>query len=595
MAASQQLDIFKEFGNQYVLFPIKYASVWNFYKKATSAFWTTEEIDLSKDMADWVKLTDGERHFIENVLAFFAGSDGIVNENLSVRFMNEIPVQEIKSFYGFQIAMENIHCVTGNTQILTRKGYVPISNLEGKMTDVWNDHEWSDNVTVFKTHDNAPVLSVTLSNGMFLECTPNHEWLIVDPESSVTKRVHTCDLSVGDEIAPFVYPDHGGVQVDELLFANACEHGKYAFSNPDMDTTPFNPVRFNCRSRDFVPINYSRQTQIEWFHGALKNAKTDGDVGFLYHPDSQVLHNVQLMLTLLNIPSMVGEDMITFMPADVARSTNIIAMPEAAASSNNTGYPPIKVAYIVKEEVLTAPVYCFEEPKRHSGVFNGICTGQSETYSLLLDTYVKDHETKTRLLNAIETVPAIKKKAEWALKWITNQEASFAKRLVAFACVEGIFFSGAFCAIFWLKERGVMPGLTFSNELISRDESLHTEFAVHLYSLLKSQALTQETIHEIVRECVEIEDEFINESIPCNLLGMNSGLMSQYIRFVADRLVIQLGAEPIYQVGNPFPFMDRISLSNKSNFFEHTRVAEYAKARVGGEEGANEFALDEDF
>jgi ribonucleotide reductase beta subunit family protein with ferritin-like domain len=590
MAATQQMDIFKEFGNKYVLFPIKYGSVWALYKKALSAFWTTEEIDLSKDAADWERLSEGERHFVENVLAFFAGSDGIVNENLAQRFLNEIPVQEVKSFYGFQIAMENIHCVTGSTRILTRKGYVPIQVLEGKMADVWNGHEWSDNVTVFKTSDDAPVMSVTLSNGMFLECTPNHEWVVLKGEKE--QRVHAADLAVGDEIAPFTYPE-SAIAVDELILSNAREHGRRVFSNPALDAAPYNPIRYNCRTRDFVPLNYSKQTQIEWFRGALENAKTDGAIGMLYHPDSEVLVQVQLMLTLLNVPSNHGEDMLTFMPADLAAGTGIIEAQAPGPRHKPEPEPKLTVAYINRTE-QRGPVYCFEEPKRHTGVFNGICTGQSETYSLLLDTYIKDAETKARLLNAIETVPAIKKKAEWSLKWISNQEASFAHRLVAFACVEGIFFSGAFCAIFWLKERGVMPGLTFSNELISRDESLHTEFAVHLYGLIQAP-LSQDTIHEIVRECVEIEDEFINESIPCNLLGMNSELMSQYIRFVADRLVVQLGAEPIYGVGNPFDFMGRISLSNKSNFFEHTRVAEYAKARVGGDEQANTFALDEDF
>ena len=277
MAATQQLDIFKEFGNQYVLFPIKYASVWTLYKKALASFWTTEEIDLSKDADDWVKLSDGERHFVQQVLAFFAGSDGIVNENLATRFMNEIPVQEVKSFYGFQIAMENIHCVTGSTRILTRKGYVPIEDLEGRMTDVWNGHEWSDNVTVFKTHDDAPIMSVTLSNGMFLECTPNHEWLVVDEQGNIQRKL-ACDLSVDDEIAPFAYPDQPNIS-DDLIFANVHEHGRYAFMNPQEDAVPYNPMRFNCRARDFVPINYSKQTQIDWFRGALTNARTDGNVG----------------------------------------------------------------------------------------------------------------------------------------------------------------------------------------------------------------------------------------------------------------------------------------------------------------------------
>ena len=326
--AQPQEDILTETKNRFVMFPIQYAPIWNMYKKAVSVFWTAEEVDLSKDMNDWEKLSDNERHFIKHILAFFAASDGIVNENLGIRFMNEVQAPEAKSFYGFQIAMENIH---------------------------------------------------------------------------------------------------------------------------------------------------------------------------------------------------------------------------------------------------------------------------SEMYSLLIDTYIKDAQEKHHLLNAVNTIPCIQRKAEWALRWITNQDASFATRLVAFACVEGIFFSGAFCSIFWLNERGLMPGLCISNQFISRDEGLHTEFAVLLYSMLRNK-LSQDIMHDMVREAVSIEDEFINESIPCNMLGMNSELMSQYIRFVADRLVVQLGYEPIWQMKNPFDFMDRICLDNKTNFFED-RVAQYSRANVGNHNHAEnfKFSTDEDF
>lgn len=320
-------ELLVESKNRYVIYPIQHDAIWKMYKLAVSSFWTAEEIDLGKDMDDWLKLSDNERYFIKHILAFFAGSDGIVNENLSSRFMNEVAIPEAKCFYGFQIAIENIH---------------------------------------------------------------------------------------------------------------------------------------------------------------------------------------------------------------------------------------------------------------------------SETYSLLIDTYVKDQQEKHRLLNAINTIPCIKKKADWAFKWISSQNDSFAHRLVAFAAVEGIFFSGAFCAIFWLKERGLMPGLTFSNELISRDEGLHTEFAVLLYTMLKNK-LTQDEIHTIIKEAVEIENEFITESIPCHMLGMNADLMTQYIKYVADRLVVQLGYDRIYNIQNPFDFMDRIGLNLKTNFFE-SRVGEYSKANVGAETGeVYKFALDEDF
>jgi ribonucleoside-diphosphate reductase beta chain len=324
---NKEEELLSDNDNRFVVFPIKYDDVWKMYKLAVSSFWTVEEVDLGKDMDDWKKLSENEQYFIKHVLAFFAGSDGIVNENLSSRFMNEVQIMEVKFFYGFQIAIESIH---------------------------------------------------------------------------------------------------------------------------------------------------------------------------------------------------------------------------------------------------------------------------SETYSLLIDTYIKDRQEKDHLLNAINTIPCIKKKADWALQWITSKDDSFAHRLVAFAAVEGIFFSGAFCAIFWLKERGLMPGLTFSNELISRDEGLHTEFAVLLYTMLKNK-LAQEEIHAIISDAVEIENEFITESIPCSLLGMNSTLMTQYIKFVADRLVVQLGYDKIYNVANPFDFMERIGLSLKSNFFEH-RPSEYSKANVGNDtKELFNFTLDEEF
>jgi ribonucleoside-diphosphate reductase subunit M2 len=211
----------------------------------------------------------------------------------------------------------------------------------------------------------------------------------------------------------------------------------------------------------------------------------------------------------------------------------------------------------------------------------------SETYSLLIDTYVKNEEEKAKLFNAIETIPCIQKKAEWALEWM-NDKRSFAHRLAAFACVEGIFFSGAFCAIFWLKKRGLLPGLTFSNELISRDEGLHTQFAVALFHTLSNKPDPSE-IQKIIMGAVELEKEFICEALPCSLIGMNSSMMSQYIEFVADRLAVQLGGEKIYKTANPFDFMDLISLEGKTNFFEK-KVSDYSRVQSSGE-----LRLDEDF
>ena len=217
----------------------------------------------------------------------------------------------------------------------------------------------------------------------------------------------------------------------------------------------------------------------------------------------------------------------------------------------------------------------------------------SETYSLLIDTYVKDEKEKNILFKAIENFPAIAKKAEWALKWVDSP--SFAERLIAFAAVEGIFFSGAFCSIFWLKKRGVMPGLTFSNELISRDEGMHCDFAVHLHNNHLVSKVSKTRITEILTNALDIEREFITESLPVSLIGMNAKLMSQYLEFVTDRLLVELGCEKVYNSTNPFDFMDMISLQGKTNFFEK-RVSEYQKAGVlNKEEEKDKFSFDADF
>jgi len=316
--------ILTENKNRFVLFPIEHHDIWDYYKKAESVFWTAEEIDLSSDLIDWERLNDGERHFVKNVLAFFAASDGIVNENLAENFVSEVQYTEAKFFYGFQIMMENIH---------------------------------------------------------------------------------------------------------------------------------------------------------------------------------------------------------------------------------------------------------------------------SETYSLLIDTYIKDKEEQNHLFNAIDTIPAVQKKAEWALKWIKSP--SFAERLIAFAAVEGIFFSGSFCSIFWLKKRGLMPGLSFSNELISRDEGLHCDFAVHLHNNHVENKVSPERIKEIIGSALEIEKEFITESLPVDLIGMNKDLMKQYLEYVADRLLVDLGVGKVYNSENPFDFMQNIAMENKTNFFEK-RVSDYSKAAVGVNEGKS-FSIDEDF
>lgn len=311
--------------NRFVLFPIKYDQIWKMYKQAEASFWTTEEVDLSHDLVDWDKLTDNERHFISHVLAFFAASDGIVNENLVLNFMKDVQIPEARCFYGFQIAIENIH---------------------------------------------------------------------------------------------------------------------------------------------------------------------------------------------------------------------------------------------------------------------------AETYSLLIDTYIKNPTEKDKMFNALQTLPCVKKKADWAIKWI-EESPTFAHRLVAFAAVEGIFFSGSFCSIFWLKKRGLMPGLCFSNELISRDEGLHCDFACLLFSMLQEKP-GKEEVTAIITDAVLFEKEFVTDALPVSLIGMNAELMGQYIEFCADRLLLSLGCDKFYNATNPFPWMELISLQGKTNFFEK-RVGEYQKAGVMAEKDSQVFSLDEDF
>jgi hypothetical protein len=363
------------------------------------------------------------------------------------------------------------------------------------------------------------------------------------------------------------------------------------------DIATYKCTKHNCRPQLFVPVNYSIGTKLAWLHGFCSAASqsANDDITIIHHQNLEFLKSVQILLTTLNVPSTIESHGNDSYQLTTISYDKIHQQTQTYVSSTNNNVSMSLSVKTVTEIPGEFDTYCFDEPLQHQGIFNGILTGQSETYSLLIDTYIKDPQEKYRLLNAINTIPCITKKAEWALRWIEDQDAPFAMRLVAFACIEGIFFSGAFCSIFWMKDRGLLPGLCLSNEFISRDEGLHTEFAVLLYSMLHNK-LSQDIIYQIVKEAVEIEDEFINESIPCNLLGMNSELMSQYIKFVADRLVVQLGYEKIWNVKNPFDFMETICLENKTNFFEE-RVAQYSKANVGNTAGENgfEFATDCDF
>jgi len=628
---------------RFVMFPIQNEEIWKMYKKQVDCFWRAEEVDLSKDLVDWSKLNADEQYFISMVLAFFAASDGIVMENLALRFMEDVQLSEARAFYGFQIAMENIHCVTGETKILTDKGYFMIKDLENTNVNIWNGEEFSQ-VTVKYTGDQE-IYKISLSNGMELDCSPGHKWLIQKgnpkhPEQCLCKEIETVDLEIGDIIEKYITPFIEFTDPDEFqnpyMHGFFCGDGSYANKYPIIylydkkrELLPhfkydsyqenskricFYVTKYINKEKFVVPINYSKDVRLSWLEGLLDadgcvnlNAKKDSTSIQLSSIHYKFLQDVQILLTTLGIQTNIRLNHKTekrLMPKndgtgdyDYYTCKECYILYITGKSVNKLielGFSPKRLGILYCERLNTAmdvserikivsiekifeneATYCFNEPKKHRGIFNGILTCQSEMYSLLIETYIKNKEQKQRLFTAIENFPCIQKKADWARRWIAGTE-SFATRLVAFACVEGIFFSSSFAAIYWIKKRGLMPGLTLSNEFISRDEALHTEFAILLYSGLQNK-LSAKVLTGIIKEAIEIEKEFILESLPCRLIGMNSKMMSQYIEFVGDRLCLQLGIEKIYGSANPFDFMELISVESKSNFFERT-VSEYALA-----------------
>ncbi len=643
--------------NRFVIFPIQHADLWKMYKDHVSVFWRPEELDLSKDMKDWVTLTANEQHFVKRILGFFAGSDGIVMENLAQRFMSEIQVPEAKFFYGVQMMMETVHCVAPETKLLTDKGYFAIETLAGTKANVWNGEEFSE-VNVVQTSPMDDLVTVRLSNGMTLDCTKGHKWFIrrgpeAHPERCTIEKVETKDMVVGDVVGVYELPQLSVADPDE--FRNPYTHGFFCgdgtYTNgypfvslyhekqallPYLEVSSVCPVpklkRTSCyltnkinKDKFYVPVNYSLKTKLEWLSGLLDAdgcAKTSASgltgiqLGSINLP---FLRDVQLMLSTIGIHSNIRKNKdagLRYMPdgkggskeymcaeiwvmyITVAETHKLVMMGFAPKRLMLTTAPVNANRQLIRVEEIVdngrrSPTYCFTEPKRHAGVFNGILTGQSETYSQLIDTYIEDRTEKLDILRSIQTVPCIQKKAAWALQWMQSEEADFATRLMAFAAVEGIFFSGAFCSIFWIKQRGVMPGLTASNEFIARDEGLHTDFACLLYSKCKHK-LPKTKAHKLVREAVKIEKEFITEALPCSLIGMNAARMAEYIQFVADRLLVALGYEKLWNTANPFPWMERISLEGKDNFFEK-RVTNYALAGVGQDAEKMKFGLDEEF
>ncbi len=379
-----------------------------------------------------------------------------------------------------------------------------------------------------------------------------------------------------------------------------------------------------------VPVNYSLETKLRWLEGYVDadgcvNLSKDATSIQVSSIQRHFLQDVQLMLTTIGINSnlkLAQADRKALLPKNDGtgeygiydcKTIYVLYITSAAVNQLiNLGFEPKRLKlsnrergdFAKQEKLLRVQkitkvaddkkTYCFNEPKNHTGIFNGILTGQSEVYSLLIETYVKDPKRKQELFDAVQTIPCVKEKSDWAQKWMDPKEAPFAQRLLAFAVVEGVFFSGSFCAIFWLKSKGEMCStLGTSNEFIAKDEGMHTDFAVLLYSKLK-YPLSPERVEEIFREAVEIETRFICSALPCRLIGMNSDLMTQYIKFVADRLLTQLGYKKIYKTTNPFDFMEIIGLQGKTNFFEK-RVTEYQSASHLKDNTGDAFELDEDF
>jgi len=631
-----QEPILTEDPNRFCIFPIKYPDIWAEYKKQQRANWFAEEIHYSSDLKDWLALSEDERYFIENILAFFAGSDGIVLENLVENFCREVQIPEARCAYAYQAAMENVHCVTGKTRILTNKGYFFIKDLADQKVNIWNGEEFTE-VKVVCTGD-SPILKVELSNGMELDCTPAHKWLIrtgnqKSPEQSKLQKIETEDLREGDVLWKYEMPEIDTEDPNE--FKNPYIHGFFCGDGTyENGKSPRFYITEKINHDKFVvPINYSLRTKITWLEGY---ADADGCVNLNSNKDATsiqlssmnlaFLKDVQLMLTTMGILTNIRQknnSLEKLLPEGdgsgeykkhTAKSDHVLYIScKSVNALIELGFEPKRLGVLYSPRLndkferteavrilRITPIpgikktYCFNEPKKGAGIFNGILTGQSEVYSLLIDTFVKDPKKKKHLFEAVVTIPAVKEKADWALKWIAN-ERPFAERLVAFAVVEGVFFSGSFCAIFWLKSRGKMcSALGTSNELISRDEGMHCDFAILLFSKLINKP-TKETIEKIFIEAVEIESKFITESLPCRLIGMNSALMTKYIKFVADRLISQLGYKKIFNESNPFPFMENLGLQGKTNFFEQ-EVTEYqssAHLNHKNDEG-DEFELDEE-
>ncbi|AYV76867.1 MAG: hypothetical protein Barrevirus2_20 [Barrevirus sp.] len=665
-------DILNEENWKFTTLPIKYQSVWKLYKEQMASFWKEEEIDLSSDYDDFMTLNQDEQYFIEMILAFFAAQDGIVNMNLSERFMKEIKVTEILYTYQWQAMMENVHCVSGNTRILTDKGYKKITDILFKFVKVWNGKAFSETFIMYT--GKSPLYKVKLSNGMELECTPEHKWFIrtgnpLHPERSKRGIIFTKDLKIGNIIHCYDLPVIDNPDPDE--FMNPYIHGLHSgdgtycngypkielygekkkllpyfgitkYTESDEKIVIYITTKIN-KQKYVVPINYSKNTKLRWLEGICDsdgcinyNTKLTGTSIQISNTNYDFLKNIQLMLTTLGINTNIAlnrEEGKMLLPGNSNRpggkkrtklsdckACYILYITISNVNKlHKMGFTPNRLKIKCNDKIVERAklikitkislidgihaTYCFNEPKEHAGIFNGILTGQSTIYSLMLENIIKDKTRRDFLFKAMQNIPSVKAMSDWALQWIQSSK-SFAHRIIAFAIVEGIFFSGAFAAIYWIKGyknknrdmakgKPFMDGLNKSNKFIQKDEAMHCRFACLVYSLLKKR-LSEIEVKELISEGVKLAKDFMCNALKVNLIGMNSDMMCEYLEYIGDTLLVMLGYTKQYGKKNPFKFMENIGLSDKTNFFE-TRPHEYQDAHVMNTGNKSNITINEEF
>lgn len=528
--------------------------------------------------------------------------------------IKELQDKEVKVWNGHEFSQVTVRKTSENSQLYK----VILSNgMELECTD---EHKWHISVGN-QAHPERCKNSIIYTKNLEIDDIIITQWSyptleIIDPDEFLNPYTHGffCGDGGYNNTYPMIYLYDKKLKLLPFLNVSSNKDGNIVENRITCQIT-------NMINKDkyFVPINYSLNTKLRWLEGftdavgtANLNAQKTSTSIQLSNTNKEFLKNIQLMLSTIGVDSNLKlnhDEEYKLMPTnskDITRDKYEYYLCKKCyilyISGYNTmklynlGFKPnrveltinndikqqkslVKIVEVIKQEKYSE-TYCFNEPKNHTGIFNGILTGQCEMYSLLIDTYIQNTNEKNKLFNAIDTNPAVKKKADWALKWITS-EKSLIQRILAFVCVEGIFFSGSFCAIYYMKSRGLLNGLGVSNDFIAKDENLHATFAIELYNMISDEERLDETVvHALFKEAVEIEKEFITESLPCKLLGMNDDLMYQYIKYVCDRWITMLGYNKIYNAEQPFGFMEMISLQGKTNFFE-SRISEYSRAGVG--------------